>query len=1486
MFKKITLSISVLFFSFQLSAQLVINELNQGPSGNPPTEFVELLVVGTKTCTDSCANLQNWILDDNNGFFGTAGIAAGHIRFNSDPQWQCVPYGSIIVVYNPLSAFVGITIDETDANNDNVYFLPSTSSYFESDLTTPLGGTVSSTYAGATYTAGGADWDVLGMQNGNDAFQVVAPTNLTAGYHSVGWGSTAATTINFAGGASNTVFQNENIADNDPFVQTNWASQVQTVGTPGIANTSNNLAWINTMKTPATNCDFCISDATFWVKGDTGALNGAANVTAGTVSTWENLVPNTNIPNLDASGAPQLLQNLAEFNFNSAMHLQNNSFAKTPLVFDDLVAPSQGAMFVVASSPSLAFNFAVTGGSTGTCGGNRCSTGFRWNRSEYAADDNLFATPANTGIANVMSMTANDNTSSHFNSVNGTESINTSVSSLTSQTAPFSLNIGSWPGFVTSNLYVAEALAFNRELSQNEVYRVESYLALKYGVNMAHSYLNSANNVLWTIGNGFDSNVAGISRDDCFGLNQLKSKSVHPNSSLTVALTDNGGTFANPNDFTNDLSTLVWGNDNNALTFSCSNNTPSTHDLLLARNWLSRTTGSVGNVSLSFDLTPFSSFTAADVALVLDLSQNGLYSDETAILPTSIVGNELFFDNISLPDSISFSLVMIGNFVYDNASQTICDTDSFLFAGNYYSTIGTYTDTIACDTIRTLTLNVQICTTCDIDFGNDTLICGPINQVLDAGLFDEYLWQNGSTNQTFTATSAGTYWCQGLNFDTTNLVVNPGFESGNVNFLTDYTLGTGGTFGLISNAGTYGVASSPSMVHNNFTFCGDHTTGTGNMMIVNGSNTANQAVWCQTISVVPNTDYYFSIWATSVESTNPTNVSSLYFELNGSQIGTNFSPPLNACNWQEYTQTWNSGASITVDLCIYNHTISGNNDFAIDDIFFGETCVATDTIEITTPPTTTLFNTLNACFNDSVLIYGQMQGATGVYRDTLQSVAACDSIYYQTLVIFGSEISSTQNEFICNTDSMFLQNAWQNTNGVYTDTLQSINGCDSLVYTTLVVSDAAISDTLIVCTNNPLGVGTIIVDTIPNIAACDSVYVYETSIFNAPSTDTVLVCTNNPLAVGTFIIDTIPNALNCDSIYNYQTTFLVVADSSFSLSCTNNPTLAEARVDTFRNALLCDSFYAFVDITYLVPLDIIIVDTCTNIQANALSFIDTLSTFNGCDSVYRRNTVNYIGPDTNYLATICTNDASQAALNIIDFVSYQGCDSASTVQEFVYILPDTTFLPDLEICFGNTENIFGVNQNSSGLYENNILSVGGCDSITQFQNLIVNPLPIVFAGADTTIAEGDNVLLQASGASIYAWNTGDLGESVNIVPLETQNYTVVGVDTNNCEDIDSITVFVILEEIILAIPTGFSPNGDGTNDMFRIVNEGIFEDISMKVFNRWGEMVYQNTRNGAAWDGSYKNQKQNIGEYVYYIEATAKKNGQKYTAKGTVSLIR
>ena len=154
-----------------------------------------------------------------------------------------------------------------------------------------------------------------------------------------------------------------------------------------------------------------------------------------------------------------------------------------------------------------------------------------------------------------------------------------------------------------------------------------------------------------------------------------------------------------------------------------------------------------------------------------------------------------------------------------------------------------------------------------------------------------------------------------------------------------------------------------------------------------------------------------------------------------------------------------------------------------------------------------------------------------------------------------------------------------------------------------------------------------------------------------------------------------------------------------------------------------------------------------------------------------------------------------------------------------------------------------------------------------------------------------SVQLKASGANAYVWSpAGSLtnGSIANpmATPTATQQYTVVGTDTiTNCKSKDTITVFIKAPEAPRAfIPNSFTPNGDGQNDCFRVRDFGTVKIIDVTIYNRYGAVVFHNTNNTDCWDGTYKGQPSDVGNYVYYIKVL-NDCGQEIK-KGNLLLIR
>jgi hypothetical protein len=161
-----------------------------------------------------------------------------------------------------------------------------------------------------------------------------------------------------------------------------------------------------------------------------------------------------------------------------------------------------------------------------------------------------------------------------------------------------------------------------------------------------------------------------------------------------------------------------------------------------------------------------------------------------------------------------------------------------------------------------------------------------------------------------------------------NLVVNGDFEAGNTGFTTAYT------YMLIPDPPqSYTMNSNPHNVHPMFASYGDHTTGSGTMMVVNGAVAEDATLWEQSISVQAGEIYQLSFWSSTCFAMNPAMIACY---VNGELLGTTEAPGTTG-NWIETMYIWHSGLNdvATIRLVDTRQTLDGSgDDFALDDITF------------------------------------------------------------------------------------------------------------------------------------------------------------------------------------------------------------------------------------------------------------------------------------------------------------------------------------------------------------------------------------------------------------------------------------------------------------------------------------------------------------------------------------------------------------------------
>jgi gliding motility-associated-like protein len=200
----------------------------------------------------------------------------------------------------------------------------------------------------------------------------------------------------------------------------------------------------------------------------------------------------------------------------------------------------------------------------------------------------------------------------------------------------------------------------------------------------------------------------------------------------------------------------------------------------------------------------------------------------------------------------------------------------------------------------------------------------------------------------------------------------------------------------------------------------------------------------------------------------------------------------------------------------------------------------------------------------------------------------------------------------------------------------------------------------------------------------------------------------------------------------------------------------------------------------------------------------------------------------------------------------------------------------------NTEDVTGL---EAGYYNVTVTDNQDCEAEEMMK---VDEMPEIVADYETTEIscsdqdDGNIVLFVSGGAGGYSflWSTGDTTK--NIHNQEAGFYSVKITDNNGCvKELNDIEIY-FNESVCINIPTSFTPNDDGTNDQWILRNVELYPNAVVKVFNRWGNLVFESNGYQNPWDGRYDGEALPSATYYYVIELN---NGEKpYT--GTVTIVR
>ncbi|MDX1349613.1 MAG: PKD domain-containing protein [Putridiphycobacter sp.] len=269
-----------------------------------------------------------------------------------------------------------------------------------------------------------------------------------------------------------------------------------------------------------------------------------------------------------------------------------------------------------------------------------------------------------------------------------------------------------------------------------------------------------------------------------------------------------------------------------------------------------------------------------------------------------------------------------------------------------------------------------------------------------------------------------------------------------------------------------------------------------------------------------------------------------------------------------------------------------------------------------------------------------------------------------------------------------------------------------------------------------------------------------------------------------------------------------------------------------------------------------------------------------------------------YGAAGCTDSITKT---IIIFKNPEAAIEGDTICEGQPVFLQTAFIDSAYSYAWSSNPVFTVNGNTTAsvvdyptsqtYYYLTVTDTNDCFAFTETFVDVYNPINL--NDFDTTIILGDSIFLPMPyqfGNYTYTWQP-DTGLSCvdcpnpYITPLNDIEYTLFIADNYGCFSDLVLYKVLINPETHIKLPTTFTPNGDGVNDIIYVEGWGIKELIEFKIFNRWGELVFETTDKEVGWDGYYKGMLQNNDVYLVQVKGLTWKDEEK-TIEQYINLVR
>ncbi len=1497
---KVLLIISFAFAFFAAKSQtLIMNEVSNGPSGSQ--EYVEFVVVSNTvsySCsspTPPCIDIRGWIFDDNSGYHGTSGVAAGAIRFSQDPMWSCIPLGTIILIYNDADKNPAIpaTDDLSMADGNCTIIAPiSNTSLFERNTTTP--GAAACSYPTTGWVAGG-NWAFTALANSSDCARIVNLAGCEV--FSVCYGATdnLNTLIYFPASGGGTVYSFNNI---DPQQQANWTSgSASTMQTPGAPNNAANAAYIaqfNNGCLPITPINVTASSTNAGCSCNGSATANASGSIGGYTYIW-----------YDSSFNPIGQTSATATGLCAGVY---NVIAKSSIGCTDTtsvtITSSTAASLTVNSQTICAGNTTILTATPSAGGGT-----FLWSPSSQTSSS-ISVNPSSTTIY----------------------SVTYNLAGCTS-TGSVSVTVIPQPTVTVNSATICSGSSIVLNASGASTYSWST------GANTNSITVTPSSNTIYTV-TGLTSGCSNTVTSNVV---------VIPLPTVTV----NSSTICSGNSITltaNGASSYLWNTGANSNTIAVSPSSNSNYTVIGTSSSCSNSAVSSIVVNISPTVTVNSSTICVGQLTSLIATGASSYFWHTGVTTNSLNVSPITTSNYTVTgtssgctNSIVTTVSVIPLPTVTVNSTTLCSGQSTtltaLGATSYTWNSGVNTNSLivfpSSNTNYTVVGSALGCTNSAVSnvsvvplptvTVNSPTVCSGSTVILNASGTSTYTWNNGSSTNSLSVSpiSNTSYSVIGSALGCTNIAV------ANVT-----------------------VIPLPIVTVNSNTICAGQTVtinanGASSYLWSNGTNT-NSLI----ISPTSNTSY--TVIGTTLGCSN-TSISNVFVTpfptvtVNSNSICAGQTITLNAAGANSYI--WNTG-SVTNSITV---SPNSNSSYTVIGSASGCTNTAISSISVTPMPTVTV-NSSTICSGSSATLlvsgaatYTWSNGSnnssvlvnplTTTSYSVLGELSGCVTSATTNVVVSPNLVLSVNAPTICAGQTATLTSA-----GASTYTWSNGSVSNSIVVSPLVTSSFSVSGVNGLCSGTT--VATVIVNPLPTVTVnsntiCSgqtttltangaSTYSWSTGLssnfmVDSPSINSTytvigssLGCTDT--AVATILVMLTPTiSVNSATICSGQTATLTASGANSFLwnnGFTTNTIIVNPNSSSTYSVLgtsgLCSS------------------TSTTNVLVNQLPTISVNSSTicSGQNATLTVNGASSYVWSTGSTSNILTTTPNSTTIYTVVGTSLN-CSSSATASVIVKAVPNILFnanktigcaplcvqFADLSSVSGSTitnwtwtfNDGYSSNiQNPSHCFDNPgmynisflVTASNGCSNTLTNPNMIhvlANPI----AEFTTDVFETDilnpviNFTNLSTNANEYVWGFDGVSTSTLTNPSHTYNHegiystTLTATNQLGCKSV-AIHDIIVNGIFTFYAPNTFTPNDDNVNDVFLPLGVGWDpEKYQLDIFDRWGNNCFNTKEVGKGWDGRANNGSETaqIDTYTWKVDLTDV-FGKNHKYIGRVTIIR